>query len=68
MDADFWHSKWSNNETRFHQEQPNENLVSHYQALNIPKGGRWLIPLCGKTVDIPWLVSQGYKVVGVELS
>ncbi len=26
------------------------------------------MPLCGKTLDIPWLLSQEFQVVGVELS
>lgn len=26
------------------------------------------VPLCGKTLDIGWLLSKGYKVVGAELS
>jgi len=29
-------------------------------------GPRVLFPLCGKTVDMPFLASQGYRVVGVE--
>ncbi|HMW50136.1 MAG TPA: thiopurine S-methyltransferase, partial [Cellvibrionaceae bacterium] len=34
----------------------------------VPPGGRIFLPLCGKTRDIAWLLSQGYKVVGAELS
>ncbi|MGB1090696.1 MAG: thiopurine S-methyltransferase [Oceanobacter sp.] len=30
--------------------------------------GRVLVPLCGKTIDIIWLLQQGYEVVGAELS
>lgn len=26
------------------------------------------MPLCGKTLDIPWLLSNGYRVAGAELS
>jgi thiopurine S-methyltransferase len=26
------------------------------------------VPLCGKTLDISWLLSEGYRVTGVELS
>ena len=27
-----------------------------------------LVTWCGKSVDMPWLCSQGYNVVGIELS
>jgi thiopurine S-methyltransferase len=26
------------------------------------------VPLCGKTLDLKWLASQGHKVIGVELN
>ena len=31
-------------------------------------GGTVLVPLCGASLDLPWLVEQGWTVVGVELS
>ena len=33
-----------------------------------PLGGRILVPLCGKSLDLGWLKDQGYNVVGVELA
>ena len=30
-------------------------------------GAKILVPLCGKTVDIGWFLSEGHEVVGVEL-
>jgi hypothetical protein len=27
---------------------------------------KFLFPFCGKTVDMAWLASQGYSVVGIE--
>lgn len=32
------------------------------------KGSRVFIPLCGKTRDLGWLLSQGHRVCGAELS
>lgn len=32
------------------------------------KGSRVFLPLCGKTLDIAWLLAQGYKLVGAELA
>ncbi|MHB1329800.1 MAG: thiopurine S-methyltransferase [Gemmatimonadales bacterium] len=68
MDADFWHTKWAANETGFHEGAPNALLVRHLHRLGAPAGGRFLLPLCGKSQDIPWLVGQGFRVVGAELS
>lgn len=68
MDANFWHQRWESNAIAFHQSQPNPLLVAHFNALAIAKGGRVFVPLCGKTLDIGWLLANGYPVAGAELS
>jgi len=68
LDTDFWHQKWKENDIAFHQEQPNPVLVKHFQEFCPAAGSRVFVPLCGKTVDIHWLLSSGYRVVGAELS
>lgn len=68
MQTDFWHERWKKNEIGFHESQVNPVLRAHFSALNLKKGNRIFIPLCGKTLDIAWLLSQAYSVVGVELS
>lgn len=68
MKADFWHDKWNNNEIGFDQDQPNPLLVEHWQALNLEANARVFVPLCGKSIDMVWLLHQGHQVVGVELS
>lgn len=65
MEANFWHQKWEKGEIAFHESQPNALLVRH---CNLPSGSRILLPLCGKTRDIGWLLERGYRVIGVELS
>ncbi|MFG1397326.1 thiopurine S-methyltransferase [Roseixanthobacter pseudopolyaromaticivorans] len=68
MDLDFWRSKWENNQIAFHEGKPNALLVKHLAHLNLRPGARIFVPLCGKTRDISWLLSQGFEVVGAELS
>ncbi len=68
MQPDFWHERWQRNETRFHEGVPNPFLVSHFEKLHLTAGNRVFVPLCGKTVDIHWLLSQDIKVAGAELS
>jgi thiopurine S-methyltransferase len=68
MEASFWHAKWEKSEIGFHQDDFNPLLLEHFGALSLPAGSRVLVPLCGKTRDILWLLESGYRVVGVELS
>lgn len=68
MQANFWHEKWQANQIGFHRETPNPLLVDHLNALSLAQGARVFVPLCGKTRDIAWLMSQGHRVAGGELS
>jgi thiopurine S-methyltransferase len=68
MDASFWHHRWGNNEIGWHENKANALLVRHFKELTLAYGSRMFVPLCGKTRDISWLRSHGYRVVGAELS
>lgn len=68
MDAQFWHDRWASNEIGFHKSEANPLLVKYLGELSLPKGSRIFLPLCGKTLDIGWLLSRGYRVAGAELS
>jgi thiopurine S-methyltransferase len=68
MDASFWHQRWEKNEIAFHQTTANPLLVEYFHQLSLAKGNRIFVPLCGKTLDISWLLSNGYCVAGAELS
>ncbi len=68
MQPDFWHAKWEKSEIGFHLPDANPLLVRHFPTLNLKQGARIFLPLCGKTLDIAWLLAQGYRVAGAELS
>ena len=68
MQASFWHNKWQENQIGFHLPEANPLLVEHFQALKLKQDSRIFLPLCGKTLDIAWLVAQGNQVAGAELS
>ncbi len=68
MQHDFWHDKWEKNQIGFHLAEANPLLVEHFTSLNLKQDSRVFIPLCGKTLDIGWMLVQGYSVVGAELS
>ncbi|GAA3952980.1 thiopurine S-methyltransferase [Allohahella marinimesophila] len=67
MDRDFWHEKWKQKELGFHKREPNPLLLHHFGKLGLEPGSRVLLPLCGKTRDISWLLANGYSVAGSEL-
>jgi len=74
MKHNFWHERWQNNQIGFHLTEPNPLLLKHFSTLDLqPKSNqnsstRVFLPLCGKTLDIAWLLLQGYRVAGAELS
>ena len=68
MEAGFWHGKWQRNEIGFHNADAHPLLVAHFGALALAEGARVFLPLCGKTRDINWLLANGYRVAGAELS
>lgn len=43
-------------------------LTAHFEKLELAEKSRVFVPLCGKSLDMVWLLSQGYRVAGAELS
>mgnify|MGYP005987679859 CR=1 FL=1 len=68
MDSNFWHQLWESNDIGFHQRAVNPLLAEYFNTLSLAEGTRLFIPLCGKTLDIAWLLSKGYRVAGAELN
>lgn len=68
MDPNFWHQRWEKKETAWHENKVNPLLVQYFNELSLPKRRRVFVPLCGKTLDISWLLSKEYRVAGAELS
>ncbi len=68
MQADFWLERWEQNQIGFHEEEINSHLQKFWGSLKIPPESKIFVPLCGKSSDMLWLLSQGYHILGVELS
>lgn len=68
MDPKFWLERWQKSEIGFHADDVQPALVKHWSLLEVPKGARVLVPLCGKSLDMVWLEQNGFHVVGAELS
>ena len=67
MEARFWHDRWSRNDIAFHAPEVHPLLVQHVAALALTPGQRVFVPLCGKSLDLSWLLARGQRVIGCEL-
>ena len=72
MEHTFWHNKWEINQTGFHLDYVHplleRNLELFKLSQDIKQVNTLFIPLCGKTLDIGYLLAQGHAVVAIELS
>ncbi len=76
MEASFWHQRWQDQQIAFHEKRGNHLLTQHFKRLTLSadrtsetdEPWRIFLPLCGKTLDIGWLLAQGCRVAGAELS
>ena len=68
MQPDFWHQRWRDNRIGFHQDRVTPLLERHWDTTGLPRDAKVFVPLCGKTLDMPWLAARGHRVLGVELS
>ena len=67
MGPQFWHEQWQLNHIGFHQAKVHPMLSEHWPVLGLA-AGQVFVPLCGKSLDMAWLRSQGHTILGVELS
>ncbi len=68
MDIDFWNERWEKDQIAFHMKEVNPMLIKYFHKLNLLEKKRIFLPLCGKTLDIAWLLQKGYSLVGIELN
>ncbi len=68
MEKQFWEQKWEAQELGFHLSFVHPILKRNLAAYDLPDAATVFLPLCGKTLDIGWLLEQGLRVVGVEFS
>jgi thiopurine S-methyltransferase len=67
-DNALWQQCWRDQQTDFHQKEVNRLLTRFWQGLELARGSRVFVPLCGKSLDMIWLAQQGHEVIGLELS
>jgi thiopurine S-methyltransferase len=72
MKHTFWHDRWKLNQVGFHLNYVHPLLIRNLDLFQFNTGpvgqNRIFLPLCGKTLDIGYLLAKNYSVVAVELS
>ena len=68
LDKEFWQKRWRENRIAFHEPRVHDLLKLHFKSLGLRKGDAVFVPLCGKSLDIDWLLTAGVRVVGVEFN
>ncbi len=68
MEREFWRERWALGEIGFHRSATHPYLERFFDRLEVGRGEKVFVPLCGKSLDMLWLRQQGAGVVGVELS
>ena len=63
-----WLHFWENNETNWHSDTITQELVEYFELFELEPGDKVFVPLCGKSLDMIYIVNQGFSVVGVEIS
>lgn len=64
----FWLDIWREGRTYFHREGIHPDIITYWPKLQLPPQSKILVPLCGKSIDMVWLIQQGHQVTGIELS
>jgi thiopurine S-methyltransferase len=62
-----WESRWQEGRIGFHLPEVNSYLLRYFDKLLTQDTESVFVPLCGKTLDLPWLARRTKKVVGIEL-
>jgi len=63
-----WLEFWENNEINWHSDVVTQELEEYLGLLKLEPGDKVFFPLCGKSLDMTYMLKQGFSVIGVELS
>ena len=66
MDSNFWLDAWNEGNIGFHQSSVSKHLVKYIDILQ-SNDQNVLVPLCGKSLDMNFLIENEYQVYGVEI-
>ncbi|XP_071835510.1 probable thiopurine S-methyltransferase isoform X1 [Apostichopus japonicus] len=69
ISTDEWVNIWKKGKTKFHKKDVHSIIKTYLPRLiEGKKNPTFLLPLCGKSVDMKWLLDQGLNVSGCEIA
>ncbi len=66
MEKSFWQARWQEGRIGFHEPAANRLLTTHFTTLGLSPDDTIFVPLCGKSLDLDWLLSRDLRVTGIE--
>ena len=63
-----WISRWESNRIGWHTDKVNSQLIEYLNELKLSYQEAIFVPLCGKSLDMNYLIQKNFKVIGVEMS
>ena len=63
-----WISRWESNRIGWHTDKVNSQLIEYLDELKLSSQEAIFVPLCGKSLDMNYLIQKNFKVIGVEMS
>ena len=63
-----WLKFWENNETNWHGDNVTQELIEYFELFELEPRDKVFVPLCGKSLDMLYIMDQGFSVIGVEIS
>ncbi|MCB0272149.1 MAG: hypothetical protein KDD46_03965 [Bdellovibrionales bacterium] len=68
VNLDYWKKRWLSGDIGWHQNEVHPLLVKYYDAYSLRNENHFFFPLCGKTLDVDWILQKGHQVTCVEIS
>jgi thiopurine S-methyltransferase len=68
MEKNYWIDRWNSNDISFNQAEPHRYIKKYKGLLAQDKSDTVLFPLCGCSVDMSFILNEGYFVKGIEIS
>lgn len=67
LDIPYWVQRWENNQAQWHLPKVNTGMTNNLDKwIGDAKDGRVFFPLCGKTLDMTFMATAGFTVIGSE--
>lgn len=67
MNRHYWQQRWQQQDTSFHRPQVSNLLSEYFERLELKPNMQVFVPMCGKSLDVGFILEKKMRVVAVEL-